>query len=231
MIIGSKIPSIREIPDLFAWLDASDTSTIINTLGAVREWLDKSGTSKHTTQVDGAKMPTTGAATKNGLNVLSFDGGNALNMSSGWFDLGLGNASIFAVAQSDITANANIMRMSIAGSTRISLGNSSSSIAGQSSFGWHAGTTSVSGVTQSNYNIYTAVREGTNRAIAVGNLSPATGTGALSFTPDAGAIGAGSGTPILPWNGKIAEIIVFSRALSVIERSIVYQYLKTKWDL
>lgn len=54
------------------WLDASDTSTITESGGAVSQW-DNKGSLGNFTQATGALQPTTGATTLNGLNVVSFD--------------------------------------------------------------------------------------------------------------------------------------------------------------
>lgn len=57
-----------------AWYDASDTTTITESGGAVSQLSDKSTNNYHATQVTAAKQPTTGTRTINGLNVLDFDG-------------------------------------------------------------------------------------------------------------------------------------------------------------
>jgi hypothetical protein len=62
----------------YLWLDASDTSTITESGGAVSQWNDKSGNGYTFTQGTGAAQPKTGTRTKNGLNVLDFDGGDSL---------------------------------------------------------------------------------------------------------------------------------------------------------
>jgi hypothetical protein len=64
------------------WLDASDTDTISDTAGAVDTWSDKSGNSNDVVQATADNKPTTGTATINGLNALSFDDGDWLRKSS-----------------------------------------------------------------------------------------------------------------------------------------------------
>ena len=56
------------------WLDASDTSTITESGGAVSTWADKSGNGYNVTQGTASAKPKTGTATINGLNVLEYDG-------------------------------------------------------------------------------------------------------------------------------------------------------------
>ena len=68
------------------WLDASDASTITESGGAVSQWDDKSGNSANAVQATGADQPTTGVATINSLNVLSFDVDNmAATIAAGTF--------------------------------------------------------------------------------------------------------------------------------------------------
>lgn len=60
---------------LKAWYDASDTATITDAgSGAVSAWADKSSNNFDLSQATGGVRPTTGAATLNGLNVLTFAG-------------------------------------------------------------------------------------------------------------------------------------------------------------
>jgi hypothetical protein len=60
----------------YLWLDASDTSTIIESGGFVSQWNDKSGNGRHVSQAIGTSQPITGTTTQNGLNVIVFDGTN-----------------------------------------------------------------------------------------------------------------------------------------------------------
>lgn len=70
-------------PRMFAglqlWFDAADASTITESSGAVSQWNDKSGNTYNVTQGTAGARPTTGTTTLNGLNVISFDGGDGLN--------------------------------------------------------------------------------------------------------------------------------------------------------
>lgn len=62
---------------LALWLDASDTSTITESGGAVSQWDDKSGNGNDVSEGIAANQPTTGANTQNGLNVIDFVGSAA----------------------------------------------------------------------------------------------------------------------------------------------------------
>ena len=89
---------------LVQWLDASDTSTISDTAGAVTQINDKSGNGNHETAT-GAGSPTTGSATVNSLNVLSFNGtSNFLTSPSGIYSVPNGDNVIITVTQLSSTA-------------------------------------------------------------------------------------------------------------------------------
>jgi hypothetical protein len=71
-----------DLTNIRIWLDASDTGTIAETLGAVSQWDDKSGNSNHAVQSTAGNQPTTGAATQNGLNVLTVDGNDKMDITT-----------------------------------------------------------------------------------------------------------------------------------------------------
>ena len=82
------------------WLDASDTSTITESGGAVSQWADKSENDNHVSQGTGSAQPSTGIRTVNALNVIDFDGDDYLEKTS--FPVpSSGNMAIFAVADID----------------------------------------------------------------------------------------------------------------------------------
>lgn len=58
------------------WLDASDSTTITLTSGAVSQWRDKSGNDRHFGQATAANRPTIASAAINSRDVVRFDGSN-----------------------------------------------------------------------------------------------------------------------------------------------------------
>jgi hypothetical protein len=57
---------------LDGWYDATVPETITQSVGAVSQWLDKSGKGNHAIQSQGSRQPATGTRTINGLNALDF---------------------------------------------------------------------------------------------------------------------------------------------------------------
>ena len=67
---------------IFSWHDAADTSTITESGGSVSLWADKSGNGNDLAQGTAARQPTSGAASWNSRNVLSFDGGDTIGIDN-----------------------------------------------------------------------------------------------------------------------------------------------------
>ena len=63
------------------WLDASDSASITHSSNAVSQWNDKSGNNYHATAPSGGE-PTTGSASINGKNVLTWASGKRMNRST-----------------------------------------------------------------------------------------------------------------------------------------------------
>ena len=73
---ATVISAPTEIDGNVLWLDASDTSSISQSSGSVDSWTDKSTAGGGTVTNSGDNRPTTGTATQNGLNLVTFDGTN-----------------------------------------------------------------------------------------------------------------------------------------------------------
>lgn len=81
---SNSVPTPDEIPDLIAWFDADDSSTIAIGVG-VSQWDDKSGEGNHVVQSTGTKQPVVVTEVVNGKDALYFDGtGDTLQTSSGF---------------------------------------------------------------------------------------------------------------------------------------------------
>jgi len=78
---GFKVGADPSVTDLFSpigWWDASDSSTITESSGAVSNWANKGtgGSTYDLTQATGTRQPLTGSNTQNAKNLLTFDGAN-----------------------------------------------------------------------------------------------------------------------------------------------------------
>jgi hypothetical protein len=106
-ITASSVWTPLELPGLAGWWDASDTSTITASSGSVSQWNDKSSNGRNVSQGSGAAQPTTGASTRNGLNVLDFDGGDFLlaATASDWTFLHSAKSVVFSVFRAGNTTD------------------------------------------------------------------------------------------------------------------------------
>ena len=91
--------------DTLGWWDAADLSTITVTFNEVTQLDDKSGNNQHLTQSIGFG-PATGTYTLNGLNMLYYDGTEALATYDDEFVVpASGNFSIFQVGEVSLPLN------------------------------------------------------------------------------------------------------------------------------
>lgn len=222
-----------QLPGLNLWLDASDTSTITSSSGAVSQWSDKSGNGINLTQGTAANQPTTGSTTLNGLNVISFDGSND-NLRTANGALQLATVCAFIVVRSNSAA-------------RCILGVSHAAAAHTDPFfRWtifHGdadilqirvnGTATNSANNQLRNSIPrvlivdTGIGDGFANASRAVDASGATVTYPNS-TPFIIGTNAVNGEAL---NGFVAEVCIYNRSLTTAERRIVTQYLIAKWDL
>ena len=99
---GLSFTLTPSLPSQFSpvlWLDANDSSSVINSGGSVSEWRDKSGNNYHFTQnVDNSKRPLYSATSLNGMPTVTFDGSNDyLSISSRLGFSANPDISVFAV--------------------------------------------------------------------------------------------------------------------------------------
>ncbi len=77
--ISAKAGNVAIPGDIaYIWYDAADTSTISVSTNAVTQWNDKGSAGFNLTQGTAANRPTSGVSTLNGLNIITFDGGDNL---------------------------------------------------------------------------------------------------------------------------------------------------------
>lgn len=236
-------------PGLVGWWDASDTSTITESGGAVSQLDDKSGNGFHVVQATAAAQPTTGSVSLNGLNVLDFDGGDWLASSGNIGVSDTTNFNVFAVATLDVAATySTIFGAGNFGFATQAAGfqvSSYSALVRQMATDFWApaglgGSTSLA--TSTPYILSWSVEPwddmrttGDFRLNGVdeteSNYRPADGR-----TPDLqdGPAVIGAFGPVLTtsrWNGQIAEVIVYDAVMDATQVAEVEQYLSDKWRL
>jgi hypothetical protein len=221
-----------QISNLWAWWDAADTATITATGSNVTQWDDKSGNARHMT--NGTTSPLTGTRTQNSLNVVDFTGG--------WMTLGANvgipdPVTMFVVYVQDSTPGSPFIR----------------SIVYASGSGGEAGLRTVSTVPQLVQQVGgtvvltgSAISNGTWTMLSArsspggagstltlyvdGSLVDTdTGTGGFASSSTTLRIGEYNGSGARLLDGAVAEVIIYSAALSSGDRVLVEDYLSTKW--
>jgi hypothetical protein len=217
------------LPGLALWLDASDTSTITASGGAVSQWNDKSGLGRNVSQATGSLQPTTGANTQNGLNVLTLSGDLLRTATTTTI---ADPISVFAVSYVRSGAGVADRRVLTHNDSINWQFNEGYSISGSgvtvelyAGVGVSAGATYTQGV----WRVMCGVDNGTASYAASNGIVGTIGD-AGSFSLGLGAVGAKyDGTQGL--DGRLAELIVCSVAVSTSQRIQTEQYLAAKWGL
>ena len=218
-----------DVAPMTYWLDASDTSTITSSGGAVSQWTDKISSAAFV-QATGANKPTTGAATLNGLNVLSFV------HTSGTVGQFLAATGISSVAQP-----LTICYVAVLSGYDRTQGYNAFGSNGQVRPVYHAtttdtwsmlgGTPQLQGGTSGNGTLMTATVINGSSSYARLNktqiLSGTVGTTGMATNAVVGAANV-SGT-LNPWNGDIAEILVYPSVLNSTQIDMAENYLRNKW--
>ena len=224
------------------WLDASDTSTITESGGAVSQWDDKSGNGNNVVQATAAAQPTSGTRTINSLNVLDF-GGNDYLTGGDILDLGTLGRILLVVGVTDLTTG---------GPGCISIGVTSNA-AGRWIFGRSgaddkmlAFVEEVSGssvearaptaFTSTDPNLHVMryqrdTTDGLELRINGTELADATTSGTTNYNIAASLLVGAVTTTVNVLNGTIAEIIVVDGTLTADQITDTEQYLADKWGI
>jgi hypothetical protein len=252
---NSATPIAAPLPPVSGYtvlLDANDSSTITTSSGAVTQWVDKSANGYVFSQGTSTQRPTFGTNTINGRNVVTFDGVNdsliSTAASSTWKFMHSTQYTVFTVLKKtggDGTVR-GILATNWAGSsaeigTEISLNSSnqyyvfmSKGASGQYIIADGGGTLSTSTVIRTDVFDPENATDANRWKLYINNaaaLTPNTRGAAIttnnpSFTLRVGSAYTDGGGP---FNGHIAEIIIYPSMLSDANRESVRNYLNTKW--
>jgi len=226
--------SPKSIAGLAAWWDAADSSSLtLDGNGNVSSWADKSGNGVTASQGTANNRPTPTAAALNGKQVLTFDGANDGLSFTGTARTDETVLVVARVTFSDNKAN-QIIGDSTSGwglnlTTRATIDSPLQAYLG----GFSNGVTSIRYGFNANQTVGPVLLEYVRSAAAGGQLltngtSRGTCTTSNSFANS--RIGV-IGTSTQPLLGYIAEVCIYSRALSASERQQVERYLGAKWGL
>lgn len=261
-IVASSYPAgfnPTKIANCKLWLDAADTSSITSSSGLVSQWNDKSGNGYNFVQATSTNKPTTGVDSKNGKNVLTFDGTtdwmqtsaaasafNFLHNTSGaTIFFVIRAASISAInwildsRDSDTLGSSGYgIALSVA-ATSGNLAHAVSNATGPS----NPPVASVGGAIAASTYYYIALKSDPNNATALsrskytvnagaedGNNTK-TGTPAANNASQALVLASQAAGAYEVFEGQIAEIIIYSGIISSGDITLVKDYLAAKWAI
>lgn len=224
----------RSIANLAAWWDAADSSSLtLDGSGNVSSWADKSGNGVTASQGTANNRPTPTAAALNGKQVLTFDGSND---SFSFTGTARTDETVIIVTRVNYIANQAHQIIGDASSgfglnltTRPSIDSPLFLYAG----GFSTGTTAIRYAYPFGVAFGPSVVSLVRSAASGGQLltdGTIRGTCTTSNSFAFARIGV-IGTTGQPMNGYIAEVCIYSRALSASERQRVERYLGAKWGL
>lgn len=221
----------QTVPNLVLWLDASQLR--LNDRAQVASWGDASGKGHTATQSSAANRPAYRTNVLNGKPAVRFDGSDYLRIA-GSVVTGAQARTVFFVARPNAAGNIGIIDLGNGATTRAGFlitPEFGVRINGGSRLWLTAASTSVAtiGVVQlsgSTTRELTAWANGTQ--LAAGST-----IAAAVKTAGSGTVGAWTAAPLsaTTFEGDIAEIIVYKRALLDAERRSVEQYLANKYGI
>lgn len=240
----------KQIANLGLWLDADDASTITTVSGVVSEWRDKSGSGRVFSQGTANNRPTVATNVFGTKSAIRFDGSNDSLRSSADAGSLVFPATCFIVANKPVsTADGGLFTHIKSGSNAYDsahawgmLTNSNGAairVMGATSTALFPGVGAAAALLG---KFMASLRLTTNSGILknrTAGLSNTDSSFSFSATPSndgcgVGFLSASSGVgnfDILYLAGDIAEVLIYSRALSASEESSVENYLAKKYGL
>jgi hypothetical protein len=230
----TAVSSPTEIAGCVGWWDASDASTLFaadtgSTLATttVGRWANKGtlGSAADLLQATSASRPTTAASTRNGRNVLSFDGTDDFLQRS--FTLSQPCTVLMAFACPS-TPGSNLTLIDGAGA-----GNKLRVFTSGSNLAMYSGAQLTSNILPSSLPAWGV------RSFVFNGASSAAISGGLVDTAGNTGTTAADGLTVAAWGAggsqffgvTVAEIVVFNSALSTADRARVEAYLAQRWGV
>ncbi|OGT53597.1 MAG: hypothetical protein A3E54_02615 [Gammaproteobacteria bacterium RIFCSPHIGHO2_12_FULL_41_25] len=208
------------VSGLRLWLDASNPNgdgTAVANGASVTTWYDLSGNSNNATSVSTA--PTYNIAGDNGHSAIRFSGGYYVTPLAGSF----GDAAMFSSWQ--VSSSASVYGNVLFNSAYYGVQLYAKSTVFSMTANYAAGGTGVylQAIDPNTPNVTEFMRSGSTYSFYNGgDLISSTAGSTTTFSADIMKIGGGS-TGI--FNGLISNVLIFDRALTASEQTLVYNYL------
>ena len=245
---GDPVPMIdpyvfdpRSISGLGLWLDGSDTASMgsVSNNGPVKFWADKSGNARHATNSGADSVcPTLIANAVNGRSALGFDGGDFYEVNQGWT---VRSQTTFVVALRQQDSNyARYFTQSDSGEDFQTTGHYIPLLqfgsTSQMCSWMNTSARATVNFPASTWSVLCSRHDGSRIGNSVNGGSESVATNLpLNKTFTRYAIGRNltpnTGQPHVYLQGRVAEVIMFTRSLSDAEKRAIERYLGTKYRI
>jgi len=229
---GTNTP--KQIDGLYAWYDASDSSTITKDgSNKVSKWTDKSGNSLGSNldllQSTGGDQPTWTDADRNGKPTLNFSGAYMKTDTSVTIASESQPTTYFFVTKTDANGERVMLDGSYGSNSNYDDWRQNMGKSGSNYWFVDGGTTSTTASADTWY-YGTAIFNGSSGKLNINGTTISSSLATGSRQMRMGTLGSWSdGSSSQRWEGKFAEIIMFNKLLSDTEIADVEEYLKEKW--
>lgn len=223
------------------WLDAADSSTVATVSGAVSQWNDKSGNSRHATQSTAGRRPAYTISGLNGKGIITFDGNDDVLITT---SASYAAVNYFMVCRwispvtSDAVFTARPSNSGKGGNSDIGVSLHTPNGAALSNFGTAFNANFASTYAQINatdvpsLSLFNSFNSGSGAIPASWFLFDmaiiSTNAGAKVFSLGADILGDATYRTL---NCEIAEFVIAPTQLSTGNRQITQGYLAHKWGL
>ena len=234
--------SVNSLTNLLVWLDAADSAAFVPAVdpGYVQSWCDKSGHGNNASALSAVTMPVGNAATLNGLKLASFSTGGVADRLYNRTMAALGDSSrtVIFLSTPFTSENNDIV---------VGLGDT----AFVENSGWGMTDTTVFGLVGA--NDITGLAPFGSRGSGVPQIMEVSydntlASGQISRRANGAVVTAGADRPNSgyatsggylvgdwsnldrPFNGNVAEVMIFDRVINAAERIILENYLAAKWN-
>ena len=210
-----------EIPGMTLWLDASDAGTLTQAGGRIVQWADKSGSTHNGTPYGSVPGPVIHAGALNSKNVVAFGEGGRSGLrlpifaASSTFTIAGVTAPPYAVGQSVLLGGSNSTNLQIAAP-------------GNDFVIYSQNLVSANGLPLGGPMSF-MTQFGPSAFIRVNGAQVAAGNSGARAMPQPILGAAGDDAAPFYFEGGVAELLAWDRALSPAEYLEVEAYLKSKW--
>lgn len=210
-----------DIANIKVWYDPSDSNTITQTATTVSQMDDKSGNGLHAVQTTESHKPFIGTENLNSLDCLSYDNtGRHLDIPNSIF--AAGPKTVFIIHTPTTTSGNDWVMTSYNKAFRIL---NYGLTVGDHTMSYPGGDRDIV-----NPGLHIAGNNDKHSSfLKVGDLDTLQGYGYSTDNSNATGLGGWGGSTGFSYYGRIGEVIVYDRYLSIAETNQVAAYLSAKW--